>query len=120
MFSVHVIDFGEIAAQESPGHHSGGGHRHGGRDLLGHAGRHLRHIVGSLDGATRRQAQPLRATQPRISLADVNPPLPDPHTGAKAHGAMAHGAKAQRQKWEGTSPKNVRWPPLVTPHAKFA
>jgi len=89
VFSVRVREFGEIAAQESPGHHSGGGHRHDGRDLLGHAGRCLRYIVGSLDGATRGQAQPFRATQPRISLADVNLPLPDSHSGTKAYGAKA-------------------------------
>jgi hypothetical protein len=59
-------------------------------------------------------AQPLRATQPGISLADVNPPLPDLPTGAKAH-----DANAPQQKWEGKSAKNVRWPPLVTPHVQL-
>jgi hypothetical protein len=110
-----VSELCETPAQESPSQHSGGGHPHGGRDLLGHAGRPLRYVVGSLEGAMRSQTQPLCATQPRISLADVNPPLPDPHTGAKAH-----DANAQQQKWEGKSPKNVQWPSLVTPHAKFA
>src|SRR5664279_1996640 len=110
-----VSELCKTPAQKSPSHHSGGGYCHGGRDLLGHAGRRLRHIVGSLDGATRGQAQPLRATQPRISLAEVNPPLPGSHTGAKAY-----DAKAQQQKRDGKTPKNVRWPPLVTSDAQLA